>query len=135
MRRLAAVSCAVFLGSLPAFALVTSTASATGNQSCVNLVDKCVGEQNSTSPTNYRGFGGYTAVNSYAPYAYQNGTAIEDRINSVRVRTESTTYTGVCWYRDANQSMPRTYRSESAGWYDNSSVDLSSSQWVTSACV
>ena len=71
MRRLIAVVCAAFLGSVPAAALVTSTASATGNQSCVNLVDKCVGEQNSTSPTNYRGFGGYTAVNSYAPYAYQ----------------------------------------------------------------
>ena len=134
MRRLAAVVFAV-LCSVPSVAFLASTASATGNQSCVNLIVKCVGEQNSTNTTNYRGFARYTTLNSYAGYQYQNGTSIEDRSNSVRVRTESTVYTGVCWYRDANQSVARTYRSESAGWYDNSSVDLSSSQWVTSACV
>lgn len=121
--------------SLGTFAVVSNDVAATGNQSCVNLVDKCVGEQNSTNPTRFRGFAGFSDVDSYAPFLYSNGTRIEDRINSVRVRTESSVFAGVCWYVSANQVTPSTYRNETAGWFDNSSVGLSSSQWVTSSCL
>lgn len=50
--RLAVVAAAVGVGS----ATFAAGAAATGNQSCVNLADMCVGEENSTNPTHYRGF-------------------------------------------------------------------------------
>lgn len=109
--------------------------SASGNQSCVNLVDMCVGAENSTSPTHYRGFAGYSDYN-FSGLQYSDGTAVEDRVNAVRVRTESPTYSGVCFYRDANQQGGAlTWKLEAAGWFDNSSTGISSSRWLVNACL
>lgn len=112
-------------------------ASASGNGSCVNLQDACVTPDNTSStgyPAYYRGFS--TNVSNYAGLTYADGTNVNDRVNSVRVRTEFTSYTGVCWYKDAGYGTPRTYRGQYYGsWYDNSSVDLSAHAWVGSSCV
>jgi len=137
IRRSLAVGTLAVLGSGIGLSAAPTTVLATGNSSCVNQVDACVTSLNTSSTgfsTPYRGFNVNTP--SYVGLQYSNGTAVEDRVNSVRVRTEYTSFTGVCWYRDGNYNVPQTYRRQGVGsWFDNSSVGLSSHRWVSSSCV
>jgi len=81
---------------------------------------------------------GYSYENdsTFANDAYSDSTTVEDRVNSIRARGSSTFYAGVCFYRDASYGVARTYVSNAhAGWYDNSSTDLSSAKAVSGSCV
>lgn len=96
----------------------------------------CVTDSNTsgyTSPPNQAY--SYEEDPYFSPGTYANGTAINDRVNSVRNRGNSSVYHYACFYRDPNWGVLRVSVADTQpGWYDNSSVDLSSFGFGTTHC-
>ena len=117
--------------------VVTEPVSATAANSCLS------GDLICATPQNISGFVTGSPerswdenVSNFSPQVYSDSTAVNDRVNSIRTRFSLAGYTGICYYRDANYGVARSYIVWSQpGWYDNSSVDLSSARAVTSSCI
>ena len=80
LMRVVRVGAAVTLSFL-GLVVPQTAVSATGQHSCVNLIDACMGEKNSTSPAHHYGTSGNKSI--LAGYTYSDGTDMDDRVSSV----------------------------------------------------
>ena len=73
-------------------------------------------------------------ISNFATATYGNGTAVDDRVNSIRDRGNNLAYARVCFYRDPGFVVFRSSVARGIGWFDNTSTDISSGRWMPSSC-
>lgn len=115
------------------------TAQAAWANLCTGATAVCVTPQNVSGFVDPVPRGQWTtelAVNNFGLYAYSDGTGVNDRVNSIRLRGTITVggiqYNRACFYPNINQgggaltSVAATH----PGWFDNASIGLSSMKRV-----
>ena len=127
---------------LPGIAVLAALSSVVMPQPAEAVLSGCVSGSGCVTSQNVSGYvtpspQAYTFEDdsNLANDYYSNGTKVNDRVNSIRNRNTGPYWKRLCFYRDAGYVVLRSSVADTnPGWFDNSSVDISSLRGVAGSC-